>query len=158
MHTSGICAVAAVVMANMKQVKRILPRTQSHWVGDGFNVYPIFADLAFTEEVSPFLMFDYGAPKKFEPTDKRRGVGQHPHRGMETVTIALQGEVEHGDSIGNRGVIGPGEVQWMTAGHGIIHEEFHSTDFAKTGGMFEMMQLWLVLVLVLGLLQNPNLK
>ena len=85
-------------------------------MGDGFYVYPIFAELAFTNEVSPFLMFDYSQPKHFEPTTKQRGVGEHPHRGMETVTIALQGEIEHGDSIGNRGVIGPGEVQWMTAG------------------------------------------
>jgi redox-sensitive bicupin YhaK (pirin superfamily) len=80
-------------------------------VGDGFNVYPVFANDAFTEEISPFLMLDYGAPKTFEPTRARRGVGAHPHRGIETVTIAYHGEVEHGDSIGNRGVIGPGDVQ-----------------------------------------------
>jgi quercetin 2,3-dioxygenase len=98
----------AIAMTSVKQIKRILPRTTAHWVGDGFHVYPLFADLAFTEEVSPFLMFDYGAPKQFTPTSSRRGVGDHPHRGMETVTIALSGEVEHGDSIGNKGVIGPG--------------------------------------------------
>mmetsp|Transcript_18043 Transcript_18043/g.17365 ORF Transcript_18043/g.17365 Transcript_18043/m.17365 type:complete len:269 (-) Transcript_18043:678-1484(-) len=107
-----------------------------------FFVFPLFDEMAFSEEVSPFLMFDYGAPKKFDATTKRRGVGSHPHRGMETVTIALQGEVEHGDSIGNSGVIGPGEVQWMTAGRGIIHNEYHSTEFAKSGGTMEMMQLW----------------
>jgi len=88
-------------------------------------------------------MFDYGAPKTFPPTTKRLGVGQHPHRGFETITIAFQGEVEHGDSVGNRGVIGSGDVQWMTAARGIIHEEFHSTEFAKKGGKFEMAQLWL---------------
>ena len=87
-------------------------------------------------------MFDYAAPKQFEPTNKRRGVGQHPHRGFETVTIAYQGEVEHGDSKGHRGVIGPGDVQWMTAASGIVHEEFHSTQFSKEGGVFEMAQLW----------------
>lgn len=105
--TTAFCA--AVAMTSIKQIKRILPRTSPHWVGDGFNVFPIFADLAFTEEVSPFLMFDYGAPKHFESTSDRRGVGNHPHRGMETVTIALQGEIEHGDSIGNKGIIGPGD-------------------------------------------------
>jgi hypothetical protein len=111
-------------------------------VGDGFHVYPVFSDLAFTKHVSPFLMFDYAAPKHFTPTSKRRGVGQHPHRGFETVTIAFQGEVEHGDSTGNTGVIGPGDVQWMTAGRGIVHKEHHSTAFAKSGGTFEMCQLW----------------
>jgi redox-sensitive bicupin YhaK (pirin superfamily) len=98
--------------------------------------------MAFTNEVSPFLMFDYAAPKAFDQTSKQLGVGKHPHRGMETVTMAFNGEVEHADSIGNRGVIGPGEVQWMTAGHGIIHEEYHSTNFARTGGVFEMCQIW----------------
>ena len=111
----GLIISAILSMTSVKQIKRILPRTSSHWVGDGFNVFPIFADLAFTEEVSPFLMFDYGAPKHFDPTSSRRGVGSHPHRGMETVTISLQGEVEHGDSIGNKGVIGPGMYSMLTA-------------------------------------------
>jgi hypothetical protein len=113
-------------------------------VGDGFNVYPVFANKAFTKELSPFLMFDYAAPKYFPPTQKKLGVGEHPHRGFETVTMAFEGEVEHKDSAGNCGVIGPGDVQWMTAGRGIIHEEFHSGNFAKTGGTFEMYQLWYV--------------
>ena len=126
----------------MKSIKRVLSSPRSHWVGNGFNVHPVFNDLAFTNEISPFLMFDYAAPKQFEPTNKRRGVGQHPHRGFETVTIAYQGEVEHGDSKGHRGVIGPGDVQWMTAASGIVHEEFHSTQFSKEGGVFEMAQLW----------------
>ena len=105
-------------------------------------MYPVFGDKAFTNELSPFLMFDYGAPKKFEPTTRQLGVGTHPHRGFETVTLAMQGEIEHGDSVGNRDVIGAGGVQWMTAGRGIIHEEFHSRKFAKEGGVLEMCQLW----------------
>jgi redox-sensitive bicupin YhaK (pirin superfamily) len=127
----------------MKQIKSILPTPQQgHWVGDGFPVRPIFASLAFTQEISPFLMFDYGGPLEFTPTTKKRGVGAHPHRGFETVTLAFQGEIEHGDSVGNRGIIGPGDVQWMTAASGIVHEEFHSEAFAKQGGMMEMVQLW----------------
>lgn len=125
-----------------KAIKAIIPAPRPHWVGDAFNVFPVFGRLAFTSEVSPFLMFDYAAPKHFEPTRKRRGVGDHPHRGFETVTLAFQGEVEHGDNKGNGGVIGPGDVQWMTAGRGIVHNEYHSDKFAKTGGTFEMCQLW----------------
>ena len=126
----------------MKSIKKVLPATRPHWVGDGFHVYPVLGQVAFTNEISPFLMFDYGAPKTFKPTSRKLGVGQHPHRGFETVTIALSGEVEHGDSVGNRGVIGTGDVQWMTAASGIIHEEFHSKKFAQEGGVFEMAQLW----------------
>ena len=127
----------------MKKIKEILTATpRSHWVGDGFNVRPVFAHLAFTQAISPFLMFDYAAPREFEATDQKRGVGPHPHRGFETVTIAFQGEVEHGDSVGNRGVIGAGDVQWMTAASGIIHEEFLSREFLKQGGTLEMVQLW----------------
>lgn len=127
-----------------KSIKEICRKPPAHWVGDGFNVFPVFANKAFTSELSPFLMFDYAAPKVFPPStsSKRRGVGQHPHRGFETVTIAFQGEVEHRDSTGNSGVIGPGDVQWMTAAKGIIHEEFHSTKFSSQGGVFEMCQLW----------------
>lgn len=132
-------AVAATVAKTIKEVCRKPP---AHWVGDGFNVIPVLANKAFTNDVSPFLMFDYAAPKEFAPTNKRLGVGQHPHRGFETVTLALQGEVEHGDSVGNRGTIGPGDVQWMTAARGIVHEEFHSTAFAKRGGVMEMCQIW----------------
>eukprot|EP00192_Tetraselmis_astigmatica_P010960 CAMPEP_0117677378 /NCGR_PEP_ID=MMETSP0804-20121206/16713_1 /TAXON_ID=1074897 /ORGANISM="Tetraselmis astigmatica, Strain CCMP880" /LENGTH=364 /DNA_ID=CAMNT_0005486657 /DNA_START=254 /DNA_END=1345 /DNA_ORIENTATION=+ len=126
----------------LKTIKTVLPRPPAHWVGDGFHVYPVFANKAFTKELSPFLMFDYGAPQFFPPTSKKLGVGEHPHRGFETVTIAFEGEVEHRDSAGNCGVIGPGDVQWMTAGSGVLHEEFHSTEFAKQGGTFEMCQLW----------------
>lgn len=129
--------------SSLRAIRRILPQQRPHWVGDGFNVFPVFADLAFTDELSPFLMFDYAAPQKFAPSpNKPRGVGQHPHRGFETVTIAFQGEVEHQDSTGNQDVIGPGDIQWMTAGRGIIHEEYHSNQFSKDGGDFEMCQLW----------------
>jgi redox-sensitive bicupin YhaK (pirin superfamily) len=136
-------ADAGACDGGMKSVRRIMSRPQRHWVGDGFHVYPVFAELAFKQELSPWLMFDYAAPKEFPPTSRRRGVGQHPHRGFETVTLAWHGEVEHGDSVGNSGVIGSGDVQWMTAGRGIIHEEFHSSSFAETGGTFEMCQFWL---------------
>jgi hypothetical protein len=108
-------------------------------------VYPAFDRKAFTKEISPFLMFDYGEPKEFPPrgpNQKPLGVGQHPHRGFETVTIAFQGEVEHHDSTGNTGVIRARDIQWMTAGRGIIHQEYHSRDFSQTGGTFEMAQLW----------------
>ncbi len=128
----------------LRSVKQILPAAPRHWVGDGFHVHPVFSNKAFTEELSPFLMFDYAVPKQFKPNNsgQPRGVGQHPHRGFETVTIAFKGEVEHADSMGNRDVIKPGDVQWMTAGRGIIHQEFHSNEFSKKGGEFEMCQLW----------------
>lgn len=135
----------AMSAAAQKTIKEICRKPPRHWVGDAFHVYPVFANKAFTSELSPFLMFDYAAPKEFPPEknpNHRRGVGQHPHRGFETVTVAFQGEVEHADSEGNSGVIGPGDVQWMTAARGIIHEEFHSTEFSKRGGIFEMFQLW----------------
>ena len=106
-----------------KAVRKVIPAPRPHWVGNGFHVFPVFGELAFTQELSPWLMFDYAAPKHFDPSTQRRGVGQHPHRGFETITIAFQGEVEHGDSVGNQDVIGPGDVQWMTAARGIIHEE-----------------------------------
>ena len=131
---------AASTGGAMKAIKQILPAPAKHWVGNGFHVAPVFHSKAFTAEVSPWLMFDYAEPKTFGPTRTRRGVGRHPHRGFETVTIAFQGEVEHGDSVGNRGVIGPGDVQWMTAGRGIVHEEYHSDDFSAKGGTFEMAQ------------------
>jgi len=125
-----------------KEVHDVMLKPRPHWVGDGFHVLPVFANKAFTRAMSPFLMFDYAAPKQFNPTHGKLGVGQHPHRGFETVTIAWQGEVEHGDHLGNRDVIRAGDTQWMTAAQGIIHEEYHSREFAKTGGLFEMCQLW----------------
>lgn len=125
--------------------KKILGRfgdNRGHWVGDGFPVRSLFSYNALGEHISPFLLLDYAGPYDFEPTNDRRGVGQHPHRGFETVTIVYEGEVEHHDSAGNGGVIGPGDVQWMTAASGIIHEEYHSAGFARTGGPFRMAQLW----------------
>ena len=113
-----------------------------HWVGNGFPVHGLFDYLRGTRERSPFLLLDYAAPTRFEPTPERRGVGVHPHRGFETVTIVYDGEVEHHDSTGQGGVIGPGDVQWMTAGRGILHQEHHSADYARRGGPFEMVQLW----------------
>jgi redox-sensitive bicupin YhaK (pirin superfamily) len=127
-------------------LKTILGTTSApgrHWVGDGFPVHGMFGYSGDGVAArSPFLMLDYAAPTRFEPSAHRRGVGQHPHRGFETVTIVYSGEVEHRDSTGQGGVIGPGDVQWMTAGSGILHEEFHSTDYASRGGPFEMVQLW----------------
>ena len=116
---------------------------ERHWVGDGFPVHGLFGySGAGVAERSPFLLLDYAAPTTFTPTTARRGVGSHPHRGFETVTIVYDGEVEHRDSIGAGGIIGAGDVQWMTAGGGIIHEEFHSSAYAASGGPFEMVQLW----------------
>jgi redox-sensitive bicupin YhaK (pirin superfamily) len=125
--------------------KKILGRygnNRGHWVGDGFPVRSLFSYNSLGGHISPFLLLDYAGPHYFEPTMARRGVGQHPHRGFETVTIVYDGQVEHKDSAGNGGIIGPGDVQWMTAGGGILHEEYHAPAFAKTGGPFRMVQLW----------------
>lgn len=126
--------------------KKILDVTSApgrHWVGNGFPVHGMFGYSGpGVAERSPFLMLDYAAPYEFQPTTERRGVGQHPHRGFETVTIVYEGEVEHRDSTGNGGIIGRGDVQWMTAAGGILHEEFHSPAYAAKGGPFEMVQLW----------------
>src|SRR3984885_7191071 len=125
--------------------KKILGRygnDRGHWVGDGFPVRSLFSYNTLGAHISPFLLLDYAGPHLFAPTTERRGVGQPPHRGFETVTIVYEGEVEHRDSAGNGGVIGPGDVQWMTAASGIIHEEFHSPAYAKTGGPFRIVQLW----------------
>jgi len=127
----------------MKKILATYDAPTRHWVGDGFPVHGMFGySGAGVAERSPFLMLDYAAPFQFEPTRERRGVGQHPHRGFETVTIVYDGEVEHRDSTGNGGIIGKGDVQWMTAAGGIIHEEFHSSGYAERGGPFEMVQLW----------------
>ena len=126
----------------MKKLDFIKRSNGNHWVGDGFPVQSIFSYRDIAEEMSPFLLMDYASPTRFEPTEKRRGVGQHPHRGFETVTIVYDGQVSHHDSTDAGGTIGPGDVQWMTAGSGIIHEEYHGDDYARTGGPFEMIQLW----------------
>ena len=126
----------------MKPVIGIHSAPRPHWVGDGFPVRSLFSYDGLGRELSPFLLLDHGQPTDFAPAKRPRGVGQHPHRGFETVTIVYQGEVEHRDSTGAGGTIGPGDVQWMTAASGIIHEEFHSRDFTQRGGTIEMVQLW----------------
>jgi redox-sensitive bicupin YhaK (pirin superfamily) len=126
----------------MKQLAFIKRSNGSHWVGDGFPVQSIFSYNDVAEELSPFLLMDYAGPATFPPTTRKRGVGEHPHRGFETVTIVYEGGVTHRDSSGGGGTIGPGDVQWMTAAAGLVHEEFHSADFARRGGVFEMVQLW----------------
>jgi quercetin 2,3-dioxygenase len=126
----------------LKPLRRIGRTREAHWVGDGFPVRTLFDYVNHAIEMSPFLLLDYGGPMRFEPTERRLGVGQHPHRGFETVTIVYEGEVEHRDSTGGGGRIGPGDVQWMTAAGGIVHEEFHGREFARRGGNFEMIQLW----------------
>lgn len=126
----------------MKKVLGIYSAPKPHWVGDGFPVRSLFSYHGLGQHLSPFLLLDYAGPMRFEPAARPRGVGQHPHRGFETVTIVYEGEVEHRDSTGAGGKIGPGDVQWMTAASGILHEEFHSPAFTRTGGTLEMVQLW----------------
>ncbi|MBN2978407.1 quercetin 2,3-dioxygenase [Pseudomonas fluorescens] len=126
----------------MKKLIGIYTSPRAHWVGDGFPVRTLFSYDNLGKHISPFLLLDHAGPANFTPTDQRRGVGQHPHRGFETVTIVYDGEVEHRDSTGAGGTIGPGDVQWMTAAKGILHEEFHSAAFARKGGALEMVQLW----------------
>lgn len=126
----------------MKQLHRITHTDESHWVGDGFPVRTLFSYDTPDAELSPFLMLDYAGPAEFPPAPKPRGVGLHPHRGFETVTLLYQGEVEHHDTAGNGGLIGPGDVQWMTAAKGLMHEEMHSIAFTRQGGTFEAIQLW----------------
>ncbi len=128
--------------STMRKV-RLRQKTQSrHWVGDGFPVQNIFSYNDLAKDISPFLMMDYIGPAQFPPTSEKKGVGAHPHRGFETVTLVYSGEVEHRDSSGGGGRIGPDEVQWMTAASGVVHEEFHGREFAKRGGTFEAVQLW----------------
>lgn len=126
----------------MKKVLGIYSPSSPHWVGDGFPVKTLFSYDVFGEKISPFLLLDHAGPMMFQPSSNKRGVGVHPHRGFETVTLVYQGGVAHRDSSGQGGTIGPGDVQWMTAGSGILHEEYHSDEFAKTGGQMEMVQLW----------------
>jgi redox-sensitive bicupin YhaK (pirin superfamily) len=126
----------------MRKILGVYSAPRGHWVGDGFPVRSMFSHASHGEHVSPFLLLDYAGPAEFTPTDKPRGVGSHPHRGFETVTIVYKGEVEHRDSTGQGGVISPGDVQWMTAAGGILHKEFHSEAFTRQGGPFEMVQLW----------------
>jgi len=126
----------------MKKILDIRRNTQPHWVGDGFPVRSLFSYQDGGAAISPFLLLDFAGPAVFPPSDEPRGVGEHPHRGFETVTIVYSGELEHRDSAGNHGTIGPGDVQWMTAASGVVHEEFHSRKFTRSGGTFELVQLW----------------
>ena len=126
----------------MKKILGLHSAPGQHWVGDGFPVRSLFSYDGDTARMSPFLLLDYASPARFEPASHPRGVGVHPHRGFETVTIVYQGEVDHHDSTGSGGHIGPGDVQWMTAAAGILHKEFHSQAFTRTGGTMEMVQLW----------------
>jgi redox-sensitive bicupin YhaK (pirin superfamily) len=126
----------------MKKLQRIHQSSGMHWVGNGFPVRSVFDYNGLGRELSPFLLLDYAAPYPFPAGDEKRGVGGHPHKGFETVTVAYQGELEHRDSSGGGGKIGAGDVQWMTAGNGIVHEEFHSRDFTRKGGTLQMAQLW----------------
>ena len=127
---------------SVKKLRSIQRSADRHWVGNGFPVRSLFSYSNLGSVLTPFLLFDYAGPMEFPPTNERLGVGEHPHRGFETVTIVYDGEVEHRDSSGGGGQIGPGDVQWMTAGSGIVHEEFHGRRFARRGGRFEMVQLW----------------
>jgi hypothetical protein len=131
-----------IATAATKDIVGIYQPGSIHMVGDGFPVRNLFPSNDLDREVSPFLMLDYAGPQYFEPTDHPRGVGEHPHRGFETVTIVYEGMVAHRDSAGNAGVIGPGDVQWMTAASGVVHEELHEKEWAKNGGTLHAIQLW----------------
>lgn len=126
-----------------RTIEKVFKGAPEHWVGDGFHVSNYFPSATdFEKRMSPFFLLDYQKPEHYTPTTRKRGVGTHPHRGFETVTIAYQGSVAHHDSAGHGGVIHPGEAQWMTAGAGVLHNEFHDATFAKAGGMLHMIQLW----------------
>ena len=130
-------------MTKIKSVERIFAPPPPHWVGDGFKVHGFFPNQILSgKRMSPFYLLDYNSKYNFPPSANLLGVGSHPHRGFETVTIAYQGRVAHHDSMGNSGVIGEGDVQWMTAGAGILHKEYHEEEFNRRGGLFQMVQLW----------------
>jgi len=131
-----------VTRPTARALERVLASTSEHWVGDGFRVRSVISPDGDPRVQSPFLLLDHAARRRFEPASERRGVGEHPHRGFETVTFAYRGEIEHRDSAGGGGIIGPGDVQWMTAAGGIVHEEKHSQRFTEQGGEMEMVQLW----------------
>jgi quercetin 2,3-dioxygenase len=132
----------AAATATTKEIVGIYQPGSTHMVGDGFPVRNLFPSNELDREVSPFLMLDYAGPQYFAPTDHPRGVGEHPHRGFETVTIVYEGTLSHRDSTGSAGIIGPGDVQWMTAASGIVHEELHEKEFARNGGTLHAIQLW----------------
>lgn len=131
-------------MSKFRSIEKILPPPPAHMVGDGFRVHNFFPGngTISLQRMSPFFLMDYGAKVDYPPTQNPRGVGVHPHRGFETVTISYHGKVAHHDSAGNSGVIGEGDVQWMTAASGILHKEYHDKDWSKQGGILQMVQLW----------------
>lgn len=131
-------------MRKIKPIEYIIAPPPPHMVGDGFRVHSFFPGgrLIDKKRMSPFFMLDYGSKIEFTPSAQPRGVGVHPHAGFETVTIAYHGKIAHHDSAGNSGIIGEGDVQWMTAGSGLLHKEYHEENFSKTGGPFQMVQLW----------------
>ena len=129
-------------MTEEKKVSGVYGAGSTHWVGDGFHVRNLFPSNGITNKIDPFLMLDYAGPTQVEPNDEERGVGEHPHRGFETVTLVYQGMLQHRDSGGNAGTIGPGDVQWMTAASGVVHEEKYDSEFSRQGGVLEMVQLW----------------
>jgi len=137
--------MGAMAPETAKRIVDTFRPASTHMVGDGFHVRNLFPSNALGESISPFLLLDYAGPTNYSPRDPERGprgVGEHPHRGFETVTVVYQGRVAHRDSAGNSGVIGPGDVQWMTAASGVVHEEFHDPEFTRSGGVLQMVQLW----------------
>jgi len=127
----------------IKQIQQLIEPPPSHMVGDGFKVHNFFPQAVGDQtRMSPFFLLDYGAKFNFSPTNTPRGVGVHPHRGFETVTISYKGGVAHHDSYGNKGIISEGDVQWMTAASGILHKEYHESEYSKKGGPFQMVQIW----------------
>lgn len=131
-------------MSTKRSIEYIIAPPAPHMVGDGFRVHSFFPGgrLIDKKRMSPFFLMDYGSKIEFAPSDEPRGVGVHPHAGFETVTIAYHGKIAHHDSAGNSGIIGEGDVQWMTAGSGLLHKEYHEENFSKSGGPFQMVQLW----------------
>jgi len=127
---------------NCRAIEKMIAPPETHWVGDGFRVHNFFPYGLAEQRMSPFYLLDYNSKHTFSPSRRPRGVGPHPHRGFETATFAFKGKVAHHDSRGNSGVIGEGDVQWMTAGSGILHKEYHEEEFSRRGGDFHMIQLW----------------
>ncbi len=130
------------MIMNTKTVAKVIAPATPHFVGDGFRVHGFIPRAVSMQEMDPFLVLDYNSKYRFSPSEIPRGVGVHPHKGFETVTLAYKGSIEHADSSGNQGIIGEGDVQWMTAAKGILHKEFHEREWSKKGGEFQMVQLW----------------
>jgi len=127
---------------NTKNIESVFSPAPAHFVGDGFRVHNFIPGKVPMQRMSPFIMLDYNSKYTFPPSEIPKGVDVHPHRGFETVTITYKGSVEHNDSSGGGGIISEGDVQWMTAASGVLHKEFHETEWSKTGGEFQMVQLW----------------